>query len=134
MCIRDSNGSAIELLTEMNAAIHNLSSSIQIYSSMDFRNNRSFAASDDLDAVSEDVYKRQPLRNISSLSRNRAAENSSPKECAIPVRSIPVSYTHLYLCKYQNHYVKHNDAVNPEEIDYIIEQTSATINFLIKVK
>lgn len=39
-----------------------------------------------------------------------------------------------YLCKYQNHYVKHNDAVNPEEIDYIIEQTSATINFLIKAK
>ena len=34
----DNNGSAIELLTEMNAAIHNLSSSIQIYSSMDFRN------------------------------------------------------------------------------------------------
>ncbi len=28
----DNNGSAIELLTEMNAAIHNLSSSIQIYS------------------------------------------------------------------------------------------------------
>ena len=39
-----------------------------------------------------------------------------------------------YLCKYQNQYVKHNDAVNPEEIDYIIEQTSATINFLIKAK
>ena len=51
----DNNGSAIELLTEMNAAIHNLSSSIQIYSSMDFRNNRSFAASDDLDAVSESL-------------------------------------------------------------------------------
>lgn len=44
----DQNGSAFELLTEMNAAIHNLSSSIQIYSSMDFGNNRSFAASDDL--------------------------------------------------------------------------------------
>ena len=51
----DNNGSAIELLTEMNAAIHSLSSSIQIYSSMDFRNNRSFAASDDLDAVSESL-------------------------------------------------------------------------------
>ena len=51
----DQNGSAVELLTEMNAAIHNLSSSIQIYSSMDFRNNRSFAASDDLDAVSESL-------------------------------------------------------------------------------
>lgn len=36
-----------------------------------------------------------------------------------------------YLCKYQNAYVKHNDAVDPAEIDYIIEQTSATINFLI---
>ena len=51
----DQNGSAVELLTEMNAAIHNLSSSIQIYSSMDFRNNRSFAASDDLDAVSDSL-------------------------------------------------------------------------------
>ena len=51
----DQSGSAVELLTEMNAAIHNLSSSIQIYSSMDFRNNRSFAASDDLDAVSESL-------------------------------------------------------------------------------
>ena len=51
----DQNGSAFELLTEMNAAIHNLSSSIQIYSSMDFGNNRSFAASDDLDAVSESL-------------------------------------------------------------------------------
>ena len=38
----------------MNAAIHNLSSSIQIYSSMDFRTT-SFAASDDLDAVSESL-------------------------------------------------------------------------------
>ena len=45
-----------------------------------------------------------------------------------------VTKTVDYLCKYQNQYVKHNDAVNPEEIDYIIEQTSATINFLIKVK
>ena len=51
----DQSGSAVELLTEMNAAIHNLLSSIQIYSSMDFRNNRSFAASDDLDAVSESL-------------------------------------------------------------------------------
>ena len=29
-----------------------------------------------------------PLRNTSSPFPNRAAENSSPKECAIPVRSI----------------------------------------------
>jgi len=36
-----------------------------------------------------------------------------------------------YLCKYQNSYVKHNDAVDSTEVDFIIEHTSATINFLI---
>ena len=39
-----------------------------------------------------------------------------------------------YLSDYQNHYVKHNDAVRQEELEFIIEQTSAVINFLTKVK
>ena len=51
----DHSSEAIELLTEMKAAIHNLSTSIQIYSSMDFRSNRSSFASDDLDAVSDSL-------------------------------------------------------------------------------
>lgn len=37
-----------------------------------------------------------------------------------------------YMCKYQNNYVKHNDAVNPAEIDYVIEQTSTVINLIVK--
>lgn len=37
-----------------------------------------------------------------------------------------------YMCKYQNNYVKHDDAVNPAEIDYMIEQTSAVINLIVK--
>lgn len=49
----DYSSRTIELLTEMNIAIHNLSSSIQIYSSMDSKNSSSFTASDDLDAVSD---------------------------------------------------------------------------------
>ena len=39
-----------------------------------------------------------------------------------------------YLSKYQNAYVKHNSAVNPAEMNYIIEQTSAVINFLVAVE
>ena len=51
----DQSSSAIELLKKMNSAIHNLSSSIQIYSSMDFKSSRSAAASDDLDAVTDSL-------------------------------------------------------------------------------
>ena len=51
----DQSSSAIELLKKMNSAIHNLSSSIQIYSSMDFKSARSSAASDDLDAVTDSL-------------------------------------------------------------------------------
>jgi len=39
-----------------------------------------------------------------------------------------------YLSKYQNQYVKHNSEVDPAEMDYIIEQTSAVINFLVAVQ
>lgn len=37
-----------------------------------------------------------------------------------------------YMCKYQNNYVKHDDAVKPAEIDYVIEQTSTVINLIVK--
>lgn len=35
------------------------------------------------------------------------------------------------LCRYQNNNVKHNDKVNPKELEYVIEQTSAIINYLV---
>lgn len=38
-----------------------------------------------------------------------------------------------FYTKYQNNYVKHNDLVNPNEMEWIISQTSGMINFLIKV-
>lgn len=37
-----------------------------------------------------------------------------------------------YMCKYQNNYVKHNNVMNPAEIDYVIEQTSTVINLIVK--
>jgi hypothetical protein len=38
-----------------------------------------------------------------------------------------------YYCHYQNDYVKHNDAVKEEEIDFIIEITSSFMKHLIKI-
>ena len=38
-----------------------------------------------------------------------------------------------YYTKYQNNYVKHDDKVNENEIEYVIEQTSIIMKFLIKM-
>lgn len=38
-----------------------------------------------------------------------------------------------YYTKFQNHHVKHNDAVNSDEIEYVIELTSVIMKYLIKI-
>lgn len=38
-----------------------------------------------------------------------------------------------YYTKFQNNHVKHNDAVNEKEIEFIIELTSVVMKYLIKV-
>ena len=80
-----------------------------------------------------ELYVKQLLGNNKSLENQTADLGAKLSGCHAELRNLIVK-TVDYLCKYQNHYIKHNDAVNPEEIDYIIEQTSATINFLIKIK
>jgi len=80
-----------------------------------------------------ELYVKQLLGNNKSLENQTADLGAKLSGYHAELRNLIVK-TVDYLCKYQNHYVKHNDAVNPEEIDYIIEQTSATINFLIKIK
>lgn len=83
--------------------------------------------------LSLELLVKQILGNGKSLENQTSELGSKLSGYHTEIRNL-VKKTVDYLCKYQNHYVKHNDAVNPEEIDYIIEQTSATINFLIKVK
>lgn len=39
----------------------------------------------------------------------------------------------VYYSDYQNHYIKHNDKVKPEEIDFITNQTNTIMMFLIKL-
>ncbi len=80
-----------------------------------------------------ELYVKQLLGNNKSLENQTADLGAKLSGYHAELRNLIVK-TVDYLCKYQNHYVKHNDAVNPEEIDYIIEQTSATINFLIQIK
>lgn len=83
--------------------------------------------------LSLELLVKQILGNGKSLENQTSELGSKLSGYHTEIRNLVIK-TVDYLCKYQNHYVKHNDAVNPEEIDYIIEQTSATINFLIKVK
>lgn len=80
-----------------------------------------------------ELYVKQLLGNNKSLENQTADLGAKLSGYHAELRNLIVK-TVDYLCKYQNHYVKHNDAVNPEEIDYIIEKMSATINFLIKIK
>lgn len=83
--------------------------------------------------VSLELLVKQILNNDKSLENQTAELGKRLQGYHSELKNLIIK-TIDYLCKYQNHYVKHNDAVIPEEIDYIIEQTSATINFLIKTK
>ena len=38
-----------------------------------------------------------------------------------------------YYTRFQNNHVKHNDAVNSDEIEYVIELTSVVMKYLLKV-
>ena len=38
-----------------------------------------------------------------------------------------------YYTDFQNSHVKHNDSVNEQEIEYVIELTSIVMKFLIKI-
>ena len=38
-----------------------------------------------------------------------------------------------YYTDFQNNHVKHNDAINDKEIEYIIELTSVVMKYLIRV-
>jgi len=83
--------------------------------------------------LSLELLVKQILGNGKSLENQTSELGTKLRSYHTELRNLVIK-TVDYLCKYQNQYVKHNDVVNPEEIDYIIEQTSATINFLIKVK
>ncbi|HPN22996.1 MAG TPA: hypothetical protein PK758_13925, partial [Tenuifilaceae bacterium] len=87
---------------------------------------------DDLRLSLEYVIK-QILKNSKSLENqfeplgNFLKQTGTSKELTNMLRTLTDYYS-----KYQNTYVKHNDAIKEEEVDLLINLTSSFINFLIK--
>ena len=83
--------------------------------------------------LSLELLVKQFLGNEKSLENQISSLGTKLDQCGIPseLRNLLTKVID-YMCKYQNNYVKHNDAVNPAEIDYVIEQTSTVINLIVK--
>ena len=83
--------------------------------------------------LSLELLVKQFLANEKSLENQISLLGTKLNQCGISseLRNLLTKVID-YMCKYQNNYVKHNDAVNPAEIDYVIEQTSTVINLIVK--
>lgn len=74
------------------------------------------------------------------LGNNKSLENQIPEigsvlkksGTSVELRNM-VQQVIKYYTDFQNNHVKHNDAVNGNEIEYIIELTSVVMKFLIKI-
>lgn len=73
------------------------------------------------------------------LNNQKSLENQLPEIGSFQKnRGLSVEFSNMfhklldYYSKYQNSYVKHNDAVNPSEIDFIIQLTVAFMRNLMK--
>ena len=83
--------------------------------------------------LSFELVVKQILKNDKSLE-NQISEIGSrlkEKDVSPELRNMYVKLMDYYT-KYQNIYVKHDDRVNENEIEYIIELTSLMMKFLIK--
>lgn len=74
------------------------------------------------------------LRNNKSLENQIADIGSMLKNsgASVEIRNM-VTQIIKYYTDFQNNHVKHNDAVNSDELEYVIELTSVIMKFLIKV-
>ena len=83
--------------------------------------------------LSLELLVKQFLGNEKSLENQVSMLGTKLNQCGISseLRNLLIKVID-YFCKYQNNYVKHNDAVNPAEIDFVIEQTSTVINLIVK--
>lgn len=87
---------------------------------------------DDLRLALELVLKKL-LGNTKSLEKqtNEIGSYLKSHKGSVEVRNMFITLLEYY-SKYQNNYIKHNDLVNRNEIDLIVNLTGAFINFLIK--
>lgn len=84
--------------------------------------------------LSFELLVKDILDNGKSLENQIAELGSMMKEtdASIELRNM-VTQVIRYYTDFQNNHVKHNDKVNSNEIEYIIELTSVVMKFLIKI-
>jgi hypothetical protein len=76
--------------------------------------------------LSLETFLKEILKNQKSLENQLSEIGKYQKEKGLSVEFVNMFNKLLdYYAKYQNNYVKHNDAVNPQEIDFIIHLTTA---------
>jgi len=110
-------------------ALEQYNSSLAKYESGIFERN----TLDDMRLAFELVVK-DLLGNEKSLENNIAELGSKLKDAntSIELRNMCTQIIKYYT-DFQNNHVKHNDRVNENEIEYIIELTSVVMKFLIKI-
>ncbi|AWK51084.1 hypothetical protein DIC82_08675 [Clostridium beijerinckii] len=84
--------------------------------------------------LSFELLVKSLLNNEKSLENQVADLGGKLKDTRVSneLRNMVIQIINYYT-KYQNNYVKHNDKVNENEIEYVIEQTSIIMKFLIKM-
>lgn len=84
--------------------------------------------------LSFELLVKDILKNDKSLENQIAELGSVMKEtdASVELRNM-VTQVIKYYTDFQNNHVKHNDKVNSNEIEYIIELTSVVMKFLIKI-
>lgn len=84
--------------------------------------------------LSFELLVKSLLKNNKSLENQKNEIGSMLKSAGISneLRNM-VQQVIKYYTDFQNNHVKHNDMVNENEIEYIIELTSVVMKFLIKI-
>ncbi len=84
--------------------------------------------------LSFELLVKDLLDNDKSLENQIAGLGGMLKDtdASVELRNMVIQIIKYYT-DFQNHHVKHNDKVNSNEIEYVIELTSVVMKFLIKI-
>ena len=119
----------LSLLVPYSAAHKSYSDALQKFQEGVFERN----TLDDMRLALEQLI-RALLSNTKNIDNNMQLLGSELKNRGIcsSLRNTFSTVLRFYI-EYQNEYVKHNDKVNSEDIEYIIEQTSIMMKYLIRI-
>lgn len=117
-------------LVEYPGAFETYSNALQKYSANLFERNTLDDIRLSLELLLKDLFQNiKSLENqTSNLGEYVNQKNGSKELVNMFLKLID------YFLKYQNSYVKHNDNVNKDEIEFIIELASTFMKYLIKIK